>query len=263
MNLVICTFILILHLSFNPFVICFDVYSIGSVGVAIGSYLYKNIVCKYKECCTENEIPGDFNKLEFYLKTKVYGQHLVQDIIVDALRAHWNENSQSPKALTLSFHGWPGGGKNYVTGFIKEALYTLGAKSDHVHHFIGRIDFPDESKVSEYQQDLYHWIKSNVSRCAKQLFIFDEVNKMPPNLLNVITPLIDYNKNIQKVDYRKTIFIFLSNTGESLITDEMIKLRRAGMERQDIQISDFEGLIIKGAFNEAGGFYRGILLKEI
>ncbi|KAK4881753.1 hypothetical protein RN001_005072 [Aquatica leii] len=262
MNLVSFTIILILYFNFNSFVICFDPLTIGSAAVSLGSYMYHKVICNYKECCTEKEIPGDFNKLEALLKSKVYGQHIAQEIIINSLRAHWNKNNNSPKALTLSFHGWPGGGKNYITNFIKEALYALGGASDHVHHFMGRIHFPEESKVSDYQSDLYDWIRTNVTKCPKQLFIFDEVNKMPPSVLDIIKPLIDYNINIAKVDYRQAIFIFLSNTGESLITEETIRLQRAGVERRDIQLGDFESLIIKGAFNEEGGFHHSDTIKS-
>ncbi|KAB0802881.1 hypothetical protein PPYR_05067 [Photinus pyralis] len=244
-------------------IFCFDPFSIGSAAVVgIGSYLYDKTYCKWKECCTDKEIPGNVNQLEALLKSKVYGQHLAEEIIVKALKSHWDERYQPSKALTLSFHGWPGGGKNYVTGFIKEALFTLGGASDHVHHFVSRINFPEESKVAQYQRDLYEWIKSNVTKCPKQLFVFDEVDKAPEYLLNIIKPLIDYNAYVAKVDYRKSIFIFLSNTGESLITDQMIKLHHSGIPRKDIQLQDFENLIIKGAFNEHGGFHHSDTIKS-
>lgn len=69
---------------------------------------------------------------------------------MNAITAHWREK-QPQKALTLSFHGWPGSGKNYVTKFITEAIYKEGAKSHYVHHFMGRIHFPLEDKVEEYK----------------------------------------------------------------------------------------------------------------
>lgn len=79
----------------------------------------------------------------------MFGQHLVQDVVLNALKAHWN-NPNSQKPLTLSFHGWAGGGKNYVTSFIIQSLYTNGEHSKYVHFFSGRIHFPLESKADEY-----------------------------------------------------------------------------------------------------------------
>lgn len=89
-------------------------------------------------------------ELEKLLSQRVYGQHLVQDIVVNALKSHWNDK-QKQKPLTLSFHGWPGGGKNYVTGFIVDSLYKLGSKSSYVHYFNGRIHFPMQSLTEQYQ----------------------------------------------------------------------------------------------------------------
>lgn len=88
--------------------------------------------------------------LQRRLEENVYGQHLVQEIVVNALKAHWNSNYVE-KPLTLSFHGWPGGGKNYVTNFIIESLYKKGIQSEHVHFFNGRIHFPLESNTNEYK----------------------------------------------------------------------------------------------------------------
>lgn len=89
--------------------------------------------------------------LEDSLNKHIYGQHLVKDIVINALKSHWDSTHHPQKALTLSFHGWPGSGKNYVTRFIVENLYKLGSKSSFVHHFIGRIHFPLEDHVAKYQ----------------------------------------------------------------------------------------------------------------
>lgn len=85
-----------------------------------------------------------------------------------------------------------------------------------------------------------------------QIFIFDEVDKMPPYILNIIKPLIDYNRHVDKVDFRNCVFIFLSNTGGSLITSQFLKLWESGKTREDIELRDFEQLIMEGAFNEEG-----------
>lgn len=151
--------------------VCFELFSASIVGV--GSVIAKYSYCKLRECCTENEIPANFTskkciftsnknpvisflfvELENLLKEKLYGQHLVQDIVVNALKAHWKDN-HAQKPLTLSFHGWPGGGKNYVARFIQNSLYKQGSNSGHVHHFMGRIHFPSENHVDQYKVFLY------------------------------------------------------------------------------------------------------------
>lgn len=89
-------------------------------------------------------------ELENVLRQKLYGQHLVQDIVVNALKAHWSGN-HAQKPLTMSFHGWPGGGKNYVSRFIQDSMYKRGSNSIHVHHFMGRMHFPSDQYVEQYK----------------------------------------------------------------------------------------------------------------
>lgn len=74
----------------------------------------------------------------------------MHDVVINAIQAHW-KNLHKKKALTLSFHGWPGSGKNYVTKFIKDSLFNRGAQSKFVHHFMGRIHFPLQERQEEYK----------------------------------------------------------------------------------------------------------------
>ena len=53
------------------------------------------------------------------------------------------------------------------------------------------------------------WIKGNVTQCPHSMFIFDEMDKMPVGLLDTVKPYIDYLPEINGVDYRNAIFIFL------------------------------------------------------
>ena len=41
------------------------------------------------------------------------------------------------------------------------------------------------------------------------MFVFDEVDKLPHGLLDVIKPYLDYYEKLGGVDYRKAIFLFL------------------------------------------------------
>lgn len=51
---------------------------------------------------------------------------------------------------------------------------------------------------------------------------------------------------------RKSIFIFLSNTGAKLINQISLRLWQEGKQREDIQLKDFEKSIREGSFNEEG-----------
>lgn len=75
---------------------------------------------------------------------------------------------------------------------------------------------------------------------------------MPSKVLDIIKPIIDYNDHVEKVDYRKSIFIFMSNTGSGAILDKYLSFWRNGIVRDNIKLRDFEKLITDGAFNEEG-----------
>lgn len=41
------------------------------------------------------------------------------------------------------------------------------------------------------------------------MFIFDEMDKMHPGLIDSIKPYLDYYEKLDGISYRKAIFIFL------------------------------------------------------
>lgn len=94
------------------------------------------------------------------------------------------------------------------------------------------------------------------------MFVFDEVDKIPEGLLNVLVPFLDYHsyrkssKHSESVHQSKAIFIFLSNTGSTQIVRHLTSLWERGKKREDTQLQDFEKLIADGAFNEKGGFHH-------
>ena len=71
------------------------------------------------------------------------------------------------------------------------------------------------------QLELQDWIRGNVSECKQSLFIFDEIDKMEEGIIEAIKPFIDADETVQGVDFRKSIFIFLSNTGGQLIANKV------------------------------------------
>ena len=68
-----------------------------------------------------------------------------------------------------------------------------------------------------YYNGLYFFIQDKLkdditrytSECGRSLFIFDEIDKMPSGVLDSLKPYIDFYENIDGVDYRKNVFIFL------------------------------------------------------
>lgn len=75
---------------------------------------------------------------------------------------------------------------------------------------------------------------------------------MPSGVLNAIKPVIDYRNMVDGADYTKSIFIFLSNTGASLINQKYQEYWETGKQREDLHLNDFENLVMQGIFNEQG-----------
>ena len=119
----------------------------------------------------------------------------------------------------LSFHGWTGSGKNYVAKFVADALYERGMTSKFVHFLSSTLHFENNpGALRHHQAQLQQWVRGNVSACPTSLFIIDEVDKMPPGVLDGVGPFMDHHENVDGVDFRRAVFILLSNTGGKEIT---------------------------------------------
>ena len=87
--------------------------------------------------------------LQEKLQRKLYGQHLVKKVVIKHLKAHMMKRPS--KALTLSFHGGTGTGKNYVSKIIAESVYTEGMKSKYVQFISATVDYPHKHLVHAYK----------------------------------------------------------------------------------------------------------------
>jgi hypothetical protein len=62
-------------------------------------------------------------------------------------------------------------------------------------------------------------IEEKTSACQQATFVFDEIDQMPNQLLEVILYYIDFHTptSSQSIDFRNTIFIFLRYSKRKLI----------------------------------------------
>ncbi|CAJ0606853.1 unnamed protein product [Cylicocyclus nassatus] len=220
-----------------------------------GGALWKfqhQIKCKLFECCDKPYVNPRFDKLHEDLYKLVYGQHLVLDTVENAIRAHWT-NEKPKKPLAMSFHGFTGSGKNYVAEIVANSTFKNGMRSNFVHHIVATADYPDKNKVDEYRLRLRERILNAVSKCSRAMFIFDEADKLPEQLLEAVKPFLDYYDSVAGVDFRKSTFLFLSNRGGSLIANVALNHYQAGNPREDLSLNNFERMLMQAAYNEPGG----------
>lgn len=150
------------------------------------------------------------------LESRVYGQHIALQLILDNMKNHLSHPAKKP--LVMSFHGGTGVGKNYVTRILAEAMFKKGLRSKYYHLIITTMMFPYANEVPQYRASLHQWIIGNLTRCSRSLFIFDEVDKMPAGVLDGLAPFIDYHdQHIGGADPRQAVFVFISNTGRQHI----------------------------------------------
>ncbi|KAG8237230.1 hypothetical protein J437_LFUL013732 [Ladona fulva] len=145
-------------------------------------------------------LQAPLNVLKNSLYKKLYGQHLGNTLIYKAITHHLE--SEPKKALAIGMHGSTGTGKNYAAQMIAESIYKKGMSSPLVHVFAGKGSFPVAGDVDIYKRNLVEWISGNVSRCHYSMFVFDECDKYPPTLLDVVMPFIDHHATFGGVDYR-------------------------------------------------------------
>ncbi|XP_041358405.1 torsin-1A-like [Gigantopelta aegis] len=222
---------------------------------------YRGMKSYFSECCDDRWIKKNTSGLMPSLEKHLYGQHLVMKAVINHIRGHIRSENPA-KALVLSFHGGTGTGKNHVSRLVAQHLYNEGIKSKFVHLISSTKEFPHEGMVPFYKDQLRSWIEGNVSSCAHSLFIFDEMDKMPTGLIDTIKPYLDYYDNLGGVDYKKAIYLFLSNTAGQEITELALKYWDDGSTREDITLVDTERIIMTSAVNTRSGLWHSDLITK-
>uniref|UniRef100_A0A0B6ZB81 Torsin n=1 Tax=Arion vulgaris TaxID=1028688 RepID=A0A0B6ZB81_9EUPU len=244
-------FILVILLCTAPSFCIEPITGLTATIAAIGSIVYTGYYtfrCRFVTCCDDRWIVQNITGLEHDLALKLHGQHLVQRTVVGHIKGHLRSQNP-PKALVLSFHGLTGVGKNFVSSIIADNVYKDGLRSPYVHLISATKEFPHEGMVSVYKNELKSWIEGNVTICERSMFIFDEVDKLPATLLDVIKPYVDYYEHLGGVIYRKAIFIFLSNTGGTDIATVVRDRWRLGTSRESLKLSEVEKIVMSSAIN--------------
>ncbi|KAL5012497.1 hypothetical protein ScPMuIL_011048 [Solemya velum] len=259
-----CVCLLTLFLCTQPCVSFEPITGItaGVAGIVAGVIVgFERIKCRFYECCDERWTKANVTGLHQALTKSLYGQHLVIDVVTKHIKGH-SSVKQPAKALVFSFHGWTGTGKNYVSKIVSEHLYKKGMKSKFVHLIAATKEFPHESKIPEYKDFLRETIESSVRSCPESLFIFDEMDKMPIGLIDIIKPYLEHYEHIGGLDYRRSTFIFLSNTAGNEISKHALSHWKEGKQREDIKLKDMEKVITSSALNTKSGLWHSELITK-
>ncbi|XP_030159097.1 torsin-3A [Lynx canadensis] len=221
--------------------------------------------CSFQDCCRSGDcrISNNLTGLASDLSVRLHGQHLARELVLTAVRGYL-EPPQPHKALALSFHGWSGTGKNFVARLLAENLYRDGLRSDCVKVFIATFHFPHPKYVDLYQEQLTSQIRKTQERCPQTLFIFDEAEKLHPGLLEALRSHLEAQApENHRVESPRTVFLFLSNLGGSVINEAVLNLLMAGWSREDIKLDHLvPQLEAEIAKSTDSGFGQSRLVKE-
>ena len=262
--------VLFANLAFS-FVDPFSTSSIAMVAASSAFFMLSEYVglsqfmCGFgvMECCTATYVNPNMSKFHSELALNFYGQHIAKKTVFNAVRAHI-KNRHPQKPLVMSFHGWTGGGKNYLARMLVRSIYTKGEKSNFVHVFNSEVHFKHAHLVPMYKDQLQTWIQGNVSRCGHSVFVFDEIDHMPEGLVDALKPFLEAQPLFDGVDYRRSIFLFLSNTGAAPIVEYCLKVWNEGRSRESISLAEMQELLIKSAYNQKSGLrLSGIIDRNL
>uniref|UniRef100_A0A672NXZ8 Torsin family 1 like 3 n=1 Tax=Sinocyclocheilus grahami TaxID=75366 RepID=A0A672NXZ8_SINGR len=155
------------------------------------------------------------------LKGSLFGQHIASDVVLKTVSSFMTDSNPN-KPLVFSFHGTTGTGKSHVTKIIARNLYKKGEQSKHIHLFISDLHFPDKRNLDTYTAQLKQWIHGNVSNFPRSMFIFDEMDRMHPRLIDTLKPFLDNNDNVDGVSFNKHVCSAGGFSHSSLINKHLI-----------------------------------------
>uniref|UniRef100_W5M4G1 Torsin family 2 member A n=1 Tax=Lepisosteus oculatus TaxID=7918 RepID=W5M4G1_LEPOC len=121
------------------------------------AYQLNNIYCKIYNSC-DCDFQPDIQGLEWDLYRNLYGQHLAQEVVSEAV-ADFLAKDRPDRPLVLSFHGSSGTGKTMVSSMLGKHLYGTTMGSPYIHQFIPTFHFPSAEQVQHYK-DLKSWIQT-------------------------------------------------------------------------------------------------------
>ncbi|XP_006269165.1 torsin-4A [Alligator mississippiensis] len=159
----------------------------------------------------------DLDGLEKTMHREVFGQKLAVEKIMELLKDYLATHIHN-KPLVISLNGPTGVGKSHV-GWLLAKHFRSVMDSDFVLQYFVMHHCPNKEATLGCQLDLSKKISDIVTRAETEekipLFILDEVEHIPPVLLDTLSRFFEPN---QTNEFLNAIYILISNIGDSEIT---------------------------------------------
>uniref|UniRef100_A0A670YM15 Torsin family 2 member A n=1 Tax=Pseudonaja textilis TaxID=8673 RepID=A0A670YM15_PSETE len=193
--------------------------------------------------------------LECDLALRLVGQPLARQLVIQSLKS-FVQDPEPAKPLVLSFHGSTGTGKTYLSSLLAQHLFRTGLRTPYVHRFSPLVHFP-------HADHLQNWIQGNLTRCSRSLFLFDEMEDLQPGLIDVVLPFLGSSWVVFGTNYRKAIFVFISNIGAEQINQMALELWQDRRDREEIRRQDLEASILEAISKDPqNGFWRSGVFEQ-
>ncbi|XP_053328318.1 torsin-4A [Spea bombifrons] len=165
----------------------------------------------------DNVLKYDLDGLEKNMKREVFGQPVAIEktitILKDYLATHYHN-----KPLVISFNGPSGVGKSHMGRLLAKHFRSV-MDDDFILQYYVRHKCPKHSDVPACKAELSGVISHMISQAEIEekipVFIFDEMEAMPPVLLDVLQGYFQLN---QTNEYLNAVYILISSLGGNEIT---------------------------------------------
>ena len=188
----------------------------------------------------------DMVKLKHKLEDNVFGQQVAVKAVVKELEKFGQavKEGTSKRTLVMSFHGWTGVGKNFISRFIAEAFYnnkvTLFSIPWHFPH-----EAQSEEEARKLQRKVKTWIIGNVTKCGVNVFIFDEMDKAKRDFLSGLQSAMEEIRreaeSLANSSIKSPIIVilFISNSKAVQINQYLFSQIGLNRDREQMQIDEF------------------------
>ncbi|XP_059177947.1 torsin-1A-like [Physella acuta] len=199
--------------------------------------------------------------LKMDLESNVFGQPIATKLIPVKIEEYLNKLDKykntttevTCKPLVLSFHGWTGVGKNYISKITADSV-----QSANILNLIVPYHFPHGALEAEYREQIHQWITSNSSKCAINVVVIDEMDKAFEGVVEGISSAI--GALTQPCNTANATLIFLlSNSHAVEINQAFVKF---SLEKPDRNREDFSMELASSLFTTSTKLWYTQLLEE-
>eukprot|EP00039_Didymoeca_costata_P008542 m.113224 g.113224 ORF g.113224 m.113224 type:complete len:386 (+) comp14124_c0_seq3:279-1436(+) len=183
----------------------------------------------------------------------IVAQPIALSVVSMAIVDHFvDENPKKP--LVFNFFGSSGIGKTFMETHLRSQLYSGTDKDGNgeatltisgVYYRENTADNPE--KLKQLQERLRREVIRQVRKCPNSMIVLVEVHFMAPGVLTALVDLLGFRQPISlpgygEVDFRKTVFVMISNHGYDELQDRVTHLLQT-KDRAALTYSDFSPLL--------------------